>query len=264
MLRLLPAFIESAYNAYQSQLPRPISTRTMFKIYLFAERSQWEDFTKKFAAPDYKPYLKIKKGAYYLNGASVAYNIGRTRTFAAIAHEGWHQFNSKHFKYRLPSWLDEGVATSFEISRYQNGRFRFEPHRNIARLAALKKTILENKTIPLKTLIALNPGEVMIGSDTNAIAAFYAQSYALVRFLREQNYGIRLPRFQHMLADAVNGTWPVNNAEKMIAANRNIPLTVRWNRSVGTKLFEKYIGLDFENLQNEYIRFCKKLVYHLH
>ena len=88
MLRQLPAFMESAYRAYQNQLPQPIETKIKFTAYLFADRSQWEDFTMTFTAPHGKMYMKIKKGAYYLNGACVAYNIGRTRTFSVMAHEG--------------------------------------------------------------------------------------------------------------------------------------------------------------------------------
>ena len=44
------------------------------------------------------------------DGVAVLYNIGTRDTFAIAAHEGWHQFSGRHFKYRLPSWLDEGVA----------------------------------------------------------------------------------------------------------------------------------------------------------
>jgi len=53
----------------------------------------------------------------------VVYYIGRERTFSALGHEGWHQFNSRHFKFRLPSWLDEGIAMLFEIHRSEKGFF---------------------------------------------------------------------------------------------------------------------------------------------
>ncbi|MCD6394574.1 MAG: hypothetical protein J7M40_13850, partial [Planctomycetes bacterium] len=49
MLRQIPGFMESAYRAYQSQLPKPIDTQTRFGTYLFADRTQWEQFTKDFA-----------------------------------------------------------------------------------------------------------------------------------------------------------------------------------------------------------------------
>ena len=108
--------MESAYKAYNSQLPVPIKTSSKFIIYLFADRTQWEHFTWTFAGEQAEIFYKIKAGAYYHNDACVAYDIGPERTFSTLGHEGWHQFSSRHFKYRLPSWLDEGVAMLFETT----------------------------------------------------------------------------------------------------------------------------------------------------
>ncbi|MHC4337547.1 MAG: hypothetical protein ACYSTG_06305 [Planctomycetota bacterium] len=261
MLCQVPGFVESAYRGYQSQLPEPIETRTKFTVYLFGERRQWEDFTKAFAGGQASLFCKIKSGAYYLNGACVVYNIGRERTFSALGHEGWHQFNSRHFKFRLPSWLDEGIAMLFEVNRSDRGFFHFEPGRNAGRLGALQKTLMKNKMIPLKRLIAMNPGEVLTKNETESVMAFYAQSYALVRFLREEAYGRRLRSYHKMLLDGLWGQWPLSAAGKRIAADRNIPLTVRWNRMVGLLLFEEYISDDFGRIEQEYLAFCRKIVY---
>jgi hypothetical protein len=262
MLSQVPGFMESAYRGYNSQLPETTSTTTKFTVYLFAQRKHWEEFTKTFAGPMAPIYLKIKAGAYYLNGACVAYNIGRERTFSALGHEGWHQFNKKHFKFRLPSWLDEGIAMLFETSRYEQGLFYFEPVRNMYRLGALKKTLIENKMIPLTELIAMNPGEAL-AAETTAVVAFYSQSYGLVRFLREEGYGKRLRDYHQLLLDGLRGNWPLSEVNKMIAANRNIPLTVRWNRTVGPQLFKQYISDDFDLIEKEYLTFCRKIVYHV-
>ena len=88
MLKQMPAFLEAAYRAYQGQLPRPIETQLKFNVYLFANRGQWERFTRTFTGRDWPMYMKIKQGAYYLNGACVAYNIGRTKVFSVLGHEG--------------------------------------------------------------------------------------------------------------------------------------------------------------------------------
>ena len=263
MLRQLPGFMESAHRAYQNQLPEPIETQTAFDTYLFDTRSQWEDFTKTFVPRQWPVYLKIQKGAYYLNGRCVAYNIGRTRTFAVLGHEGWHQFNSRHFTFRLPSWLDEGISTLFETCRYDRGVFHFEPGRNLGRLGALRKTILDDSMIPLPSLIGLNPGQVVSGSDTDAVMAFYAQSYALVRFLREDNYGRRLANYHNLLLAALRGNWPLDDTLKRIASDRNIPMTVNFNRFVSPRLFSLYIDSDMAALEEQYLAFCKKLVYHV-
>ena len=263
MLSQVPGFVESAYRGYQGQLPEPIETTTKFTVYLFADRQQWEDFTKTFAGRQAALFCKIKAGAYYLNGACVTYNIGRERTFSVLGHEGWHQFNSRHFKFRLPSWLDEGVAMLFEVSRSEQGLFYFEPGRNMYRLGALKKTLIKNKMIPLKELIAMNPGEVLTTNETEALMAFYSQSYALVRFLREEGYGKRLRNYHRLLLDGLRGDWPLSEIGKKIAADRNIPLTVRWNRAISPLLFKHYIDDDFEEIEKEYVAFCKKIVYHV-
>jgi hypothetical protein len=263
MLCQVPGFVESAYRGYNSQLPQPIQTETRFTIYLFAERKQWEEFTDVFAGRHALIYRKIKAGAYYLNGACVAYNIGRERTFSVLGHEGWHQFNSRHFRFRLPSWLDEGIAMLFEVSRYDGGLFFFEPGRNLYRLGDLKKLLMKNRAIPLKELIAMNPGEVLGADETEAVSAFYAQVYALVRFLREDAYGRRLSDYHRLLLDGLRGAWPLGDDARRIAADRNIPLTTQWNRAVGPGLFEHYIGDDLDRIEQEYLAFCRKTVYHL-
>lgn len=261
MLSQVPGFLESAYRGYQNQLPNPIETPTPFTVYLFANRQQWEAFTIDFTGPQAPLYLQVKKGAYYLKGCCVAYNIGLEGTFSSISHEGWHQFNSRLFKFRLPSWLDEGIAMQFETSVYDKGFFTFDPDRNTRRLAALKQTLLTNNVIPLDQLVGINPGEVV--HDTNDITAFYSQAYALVRFLRENNYGKRLPKFQQMLLDGLNGDWPLPDAEKRIIADRNIPITVGFNKMVGTALFAHYVDSNFDKIENEYLIFCRKIVYPL-
>lgn len=266
MLRQVPAFVESAYNAYQNQLPQRLPSNQLFKVYLFDTREQWEAFTQSFMGQEAEVYLKIQEGAYTANGVCVAYNIGRKQTFSVIGHEGWHQFNQHLFVYRLPSWLDEGIATLFETCRYSQGRFVFEPGRNLMRLWTLKETIQQNHLIPLDHLIVLNPGQVLdgYGDDQDAIVAFYAQNYALVRFLREHNYGIRLRKYHAMLLGGANGTWPLNDELARQAADRNMHMTVGWNMTAAPALFDYYFNEDIRQLDKEYRAYCQKIVYPVH
>jgi hypothetical protein len=264
MLYQVPGFMESAYRGYQDQLPNPVEIKTKLTIYLFATRQQWEDYTKAFTGPQAPVYLKIQRGAYFLDGECVAYNIGRKRTYSVLGHEGWHQFNAHCFKYRLPSWVDEGIAMHFETSKYEQGWFKFEPDKNLGRLSALKETLAKDKMIPLKELIGLNPGEVLIHSDSEAAMAFYAQAYALVRFLREEEYGKRLRNFHQLLMGGLKGSWPLEEPELTIAADKNILPTAAWNRRVANTLFNTYISNDLERLNREYELFCRKLVYRVY
>jgi hypothetical protein len=277
MLYQVPGFMESAYRGYQDQLPSSIKTKTKFTVYLFATREQWEDFTKFFTGPAAPVYLKIQKGAYVLNDICVAYNIGRTATFSVLGHEGWHQFNERYFALRLPSCLDEGVAMLFEASRYDKGWFTFEPDKNLGRLGGLKITLAKGKMIPLKELIGLNPGEILsyhleTGTNTEAeteviteaAIAFYAQSYALVRFLREEGYGKRLRNFHQLMLGGLRGDWPLNEAQLAMGESRGTAPTATWNRQVANQLFKTYISDELDALDSEYVTFCKKLVYRIH
>jgi len=259
MLRMVPGFIESAYRGYNDQLPQSIETATPFQIYLFADRQQWEDFTRGFAGDQAPIFCKIKTGAYYLNGACVVYDIGPKRTLSALGHEGWHQFDSRHFKYRLPSWLDEGVAMQFETSVSEGGVFRFDPAGNIQRLGALKDTLNKSKPIPLQELVSTSPGEVLATDQADAVMAFYSQSYALIRFLREVGYGQRLDSYRRLMSDGLTGRWPLDESAGATAQDRNLPRTISWNRQVGRQLFEHYIGPDLNQLEQEYLAFCRQI-----
>jgi hypothetical protein len=259
IVRQIPTFMETAYGAYQQQLLKPIETRTIFTIYLFSERSQWERFTRTFAAPNADVYLSIARGAYCLKGACVAYDIGRDRTLAALGHEGWHQFNSRHFAFRLPSWLDEGIATVFETAQYEGDTFRFLYDTNLRRLNSLKKAVDRGQMVPLERFVELNPAQ-LIGS-TDAANTFYAQAYALIRFLKEDDYGGRLAGYQDMLLGGLNGTWPLDEDLKKTAADRNIGLTSGFNIRISPGLFARYIGTDMDRINSEYLDYCRRIVH---
>ena len=221
LLSTIPGFLESAYKVYNLQLPEPVVSKNKFTIYLFANRTQWEHFTGTFTGDQAEVFYKIKAGAYYHNGACVVYDIGTNRTLSALGHEGWHQFSSRHFMYRLPSWLDEGVAMLFETFNYRNGTILFEPYKNNYRLDALQKTLVSGKMISLEELTAINPGQVLATDRAEAVSAFYSQSYALVRFLREYDHGSRRSTYDRILADGYWGKWPLDKVSKEIAIDRN-------------------------------------------
>jgi len=259
MLRDIPAFMETCYHSYQKQLPKPVETETKFSVYLFSNRTQWEIYTVFFTAEQAPEYTQIKAGAYYHNGSCIAYNIGRERTFRVLGHECWHQFADRLFKYRLPSWLNEGMAMQFEANRYENGLFYFEPDRNLYRLGSLKKTLDADYKIALQELIAADPGQVF-EQGTVFVSAFYSQSYALVRFLKQGCNGKYKDSLKKMLKDALKGGWTLDETNATIASDRRIPLTVGWNQTVGPDLFRQYVEADFEKIENEFADFCTKIV----
>ncbi len=259
VLSKLPGFLESAHEAYNRQLPVAVAPQARSQIYLFANRDQWVAYTRDFAGSQAQVFQKIQEGAYCLKGYCIAYDIGLERTFAALGHEGWHQFTSRHFKYRLPSWLDEGMAMLFEDFEYQNGLYHFDLGPNVYRMGALRRILVSQQPMSLRELLTSSPGEVMATDQADTVMAFYSQSYALVRFLREASGRKYLPQYQALIADSYNGRWPVAESEKKVAADRNMPRTVDWNRAVGAVLFQHYICQDIDQLETEYLAFCRQI-----
>jgi len=259
-LRVLPGFMESAHRAYNASLPDPVEPRTRSLIYLFSNRPQWEAFTRDVTGSQAEVLLKIHEGAYCFNGCCIGYDIGRERTLAALGHEGWHQFTSRHFAFRLPSWLDEGMAMTFESFTCRDGTYEFSASGNAYRLGSLREAVGGGGLIPLDVLLATSPGEVMAVGRTQRLHAFYSQSYALIRFLQEAGDGEYLCRYRRLVADGLTGRWPLDSEAQTVAADRNMPKTLEWNRLVGPQLFRYYVTDDVDGIDSQYRAFCARLV----
>ena len=127
-------------------------------------------------------------------------------------------------------------------------------------LSSLSETLARAKTMPLRDLVATSPGEVLASDQAEAVMAFYSQSYALVRFLREEGQGRWLSLYQRLLWDGLSGAWPLGESAGRTATDRNLPRTIDWNRIVGTQLFEHYITADLDALDRAYLAFCRRMV----
>jgi hypothetical protein len=259
LLAMLPAFMESAHRAYNAELPHPIRPRERSTIYLFADRPQWEAFTRDLAGPQAGAFLQIRDGAYCLNGVCAAYDLGPERTLAALAHEGWHQFTSRHFAFRLPSWLDEGVAATFEGFTWIRGGAQFHRGPNAYRLGPLRDAGAAGTLLPLDVLLATSPGEAMALDRSARVQTFYGQAYALALFLQQAEGRRYLAGYRRLMADGLAGRWPLESLSRAIAADRNMPKTVDWNRIVGPRLFRYYVTHDLQGFQQRYQAFCAQL-----
>jgi hypothetical protein len=258
-LRDIPRFMESAHAAYNGLLDESVSPQAQSIVYVFAQRDQWEAFTHAFAGEQAEVLCRIRQGAYCHKGACVAYDIGRERTWAALAHEGWHQFMTRHFAYRLPSWLDEGLAMLFEGYALDAGHYRFCHVPNRYRLEGLRYQLAQSSFFTLPELLRASPGEMMAQDNADSVIGFYSQSYALVRFLNETEPSLR-EGFRRMLSDGQQARWPLEEGLRRTAADRNRPRTLSWNRQVGVLLFREYMGDDVGRMEQAYRRYCQKLV----
>lgn len=210
LLALAP-FLDALLEHYRTALgelpapPRPMDT------YLFAERSEWQTYTRELMQDRAALYLNLGRGGYSVRGTAVLFDIdeyGYRDTFSIIAHEGWHQYTQVVFQHALPTWLEEGIATWMEgrIER-RDGSFEFNGLANRARLEMLSNALNTGRLIKLTELIERVPQQFLQEGDRNQtrLLIYYAQVWALVNFLNEGEDGRYRPALEKVLQDAKDG-----------------------------------------------------------
>src|SRR5438270_6430897 len=153
---MVPQVMEGAYAQYELLVPGVALSGKPMDCYIFYDRMEWNDFTKQTTGQDASIYLQIRRGGYALKDRYVAYFIGVNGTASVAAHEGWHQFVSRNFKGRLPPFLEEGLATTFEGVEFNGGLPRWNPSINPLRAQALRRTVDEKQLWPTEQLIRMH------------------------------------------------------------------------------------------------------------
>ncbi|HTW93626.1 MAG TPA: hypothetical protein VMD30_02455 [Tepidisphaeraceae bacterium] len=245
--------MEGAYTVYQSIVPGVPPTHYPMICYLFATRAQWDSFTKQHLGPDSAVYLHIHQGGYTVYDRYVAYYFGDGPTCSVAAHEGWHQYVARHFRGRLPPFIEEGIATSFEGVQFVNGLPRFNLSINEDRDVALRNAIDDNTLWPLRVILQMHAGMVVV-KNTGSVMAWYAQAWAFARFLWDGEGGKYRPAFQRMLLDIARGTvWDPSGSFR----SRIGP----WVPEATIPMLVHYLGVPFSQIDDEYNRYIHTLAY---
>jgi hypothetical protein len=197
VLDLLPQVMEGALSMYQEIAPGVAMSDRHMDCFIFRWRSEWDEYTQKYAGNDAKVYLQIRSGGYTIYDRYVAYYIGREGTFAVAAHEGWHQFAGRHFKGRMPPFLEEGLACMFETISWKDHLPRWNLSVNTQRAQTLRKAMDAKDLWPLEKLISMHAGDI-VGESNDRIDAFYAQCWAFATETAPERFTIRPnPRPRH-------------------------------------------------------------------
>jgi len=226
------------------------------ECYVFASRNQWETYTRLRAGSNAPIYLQISAGGYCQEGVFAGYDIGRDQTLSVISHEAWHQYSWFAFKDRLPSWLEEGLATQNEAIEWQGTTPQFKPEQNWRRFAALKDAIREKRLWKISDLTATHAGRV-IKLPQKQVDAYYSQLWSLVLFLKNS------PKYQQglqrLLADANDGQLAACLNGTGVTKREIDNFTERWNTVAGPVYLKKYITADTAALQQEYENWIREL-----
>ena len=246
--------MEGALAEYQRVAPGvPMMSKPM-DCYVFANRAEWEDFTRRQTGPiASRIYLQINRGGYTLHDKYVAYNVGASATLSIAAHEGWHLFASTHFKGRLPPFLEEGISTMFEDIEWQDGRPTWNLAHNRSRLQSLRRAVDGNYLYPLAELSQKHAGNV-VNESGNHIDAFYSESWAFATFLWAAQDGKYRPAMRALISDVADGSVfdPTGSHKDWRAP---------WDPAGVRPLLEHYLGMSLEAIDAEYQKYIRKVAF---
>jgi hypothetical protein len=253
LLDHMAQLMEGANAMYRQMAPGLPDTGQPLQCYLFATRPQWDDFTAEHTGLDANVYLKINRGGYTVHDWYVAYYIGDIATYSVAAHEGWHQYVNRHFRGRLPPFLEEGLACMYENVEWSDNLPRWNLSINSTRALSLRRAMDAGQTFPLDKLITLHAGEVVNMSGLH-IEAFYAQDWAFARYLWEGENGKYRPALQRLLADTAAGT-----VFDPTGSHRRSYLP--WNPNGVRPMLEHYLGEDLSVTDSGFKQFMTKIAY---
>jgi hypothetical protein len=253
LLNKIAQLMEGSLTAYQTLAPDTQVSKTPMECYIFRERNQWAEFTREHTGEQAPLYLQINRGGYTIGDWYVAYYIGEGSTLSVAAHEGWHQFVARHFKGRLPAFLEEGLATMFEGVQFKNGVPCYNLSINQNRAILLRSAIESNSLWPLEDLIGMNAGQI-VARPGNKIDAWYAQAWALGRFLWDGDNAAHRPILRQILADTADGTIydPTGPHHNRLRG---------WSALGAKAMFEHYFGESFDKIEADYQTFCRHVAY---
>jgi len=245
--------MEGALAQYQQLVPGVKLTTYPLDCYVFATREQWANFTRQTTHGDASTYLKINRGGYCVQGWYVAYYIGDVSTLSVASHEGFHQFAFRHFRNRIPPFLEEGLACMFEDIHWDGDLPRWNMSSNPQRELSLRRACDAHELFPLADLIALHAG-LVVNQASIKIEAFYGQNWAFARFMWEAEDGKYRPVLQRLLTDAANGTLYDPTGSQL---RPYLP----WNSAGVRPMLEHYFGQDLSQIEASYQQFVQKIAY---
>jgi hypothetical protein len=248
----LAQVMEGALGQYRKLTPGvPITDRPLL-CFIFANRNQWAQFTEAQTGDDAKVYLRINRGGYAVGDWYVSYFIGDRETYQVAAHEGFHQYVGRHFKRRPPPFLEEGLATLFEFVDWKDDLPRWRWQANPNRLGGLERSVRQGLLLPLPELCTMHAGQV-VSKQLWRVETFYAQAWALARFLTDGEGGRYRPALQRMLADLAADRVPLPGFDRS-------PPPGTWDPRTARPLLEHYLGKPIEQIDREYQAYMARLV----
>ena len=120
---------DTALRFYQTLVPASRTPDEPMRVFLFAKREEFKDFTERTFPARAEVLTKVRGGGFMENGITVIQYVAHATTFPVMTHEGFHQYLHQYATPGVPAWLNEGLAVLCD------GWCRLDPARNAGRLA---------------------------------------------------------------------------------------------------------------------------------
>lgn len=250
------SFLEYAMAHYRSAIAPLPAPRTKLDVYLMDNRPQWEEVTQRLMGDRASRLRRIERGGYASRGIGVYYDLGLHDTLSIASHEGWHQYTQRVFRTRLPTWLEEGLATYMEGYRFDGSVPRFVSWSNVERFDRLRQSVVAGRMIPLSRLVGMSPGDEIEHAGAGLLD-FYAHVWALVHFLEEGEGARYRSGLAQILEDASSGELE-RALIKGVGRGRGVGRVDR--PDLASVLFEVYFGSSMGEMEEEFARFCEAIV----
>lgn len=248
----LPDFLEAVYRQCTHVIPPAGTHPRALSVYLFGSRAEWECFARRQFPTRFDLYSRIRSGGFTEGSTSVSFHTNRAGTLAALAHETWHQYVGANVSSAIPAWLNEGLACTLESVSEKGREYVFSEHENKLRMNGLREAIQTDRLIPLRHLIETDAGEILSHGQNVITQGYYAQTWALVTYLRYGEKGRYVRAFDRMLKDIADGTFRVRLSAAFVI-DGGTP-----DRSPACAVFESYFGVTPDEMAPAFHRFLLK------
>jgi len=269
LVAALPEFCEQAYLEFQHFTESRTYSKYDFDsdtplsrmdVYLLASRQDWEQFTSDLLVERAETLVRLNRGGFTMRGTSVYYDLGYRDTLTIAAHEGWHQFAQRYFADPLPVWLDEGIACQMESLALGpvEGEIQFQQNYNPNRLDSLISARDHQRLLSIHDLVNETPADFIRDQGSSTTSNYYAQVWALTRFLVEYKHGKYRQSLKRLLRDALAGTLhdrvrstprTLTDLAELVSARCCSP----------GEIFRVYIIDDFDEANIKYLKYINSL-----
>ncbi len=193
----LPVALESALETMRATLdsdelalPEP---RELMTTCLMSDRRQWSNLASVLHPQHAAAMQGLSRGGFTAKGVAVLYDIDHRAhcrdTISLALHEGWHQYAQTALRSPLPPWLDEGLATVMEGYRLKIDGIEIDHAANRQRSRRAWWMIRRGRMQPLAEFTSDDPHAAM-ARGRSALLEYYAQAWALTRYLMSSNEGL--------------------------------------------------------------------------